>query len=129
LRALRGGADDLVMFFALAGVPPESVNAAVLEETSFEDEGEREAFYDRLLALPIMQSAFDDHGTPDNVNDDTPLTVCSPGGPVYPARRLVELSRAFGANGLVQSLCPPDLAPAFREIMRSIGRRLGPPAL
>jgi hypothetical protein len=130
LRSLRPGAEDLVMFFALAGVPPDSVSAAVLEETSFDVEAEREAFYAQLLGLPAFQSdALDDRGT-ESALDDIPRSVCTTtGGPIYPARRLVELSRAFGANGLVQSLCASDLGPALRAVLRSIGRRLGPPAL
>jgi len=130
LRSLRPGADDLVMFFALAGVPTDSVSATALEQTSFDRDDEREAFYDRLLALPAMQpDLLDDRGTTFS-GDDVPRTLCTTaGGKVYPARRLVELTRTFGANGLVQSLCASDLGPALREILRSIGRRLGPPAL
>jgi hypothetical protein len=130
LRSLRPGASDLVMFFALAGIPRDSVTPALLEETSFDRDEERERFYDELLALPALQPDALGGSGPQGVADGTPPIVCTtPGGPVYPTRRLVELTRAFGANGLVQSLCLEDLGSPLRQILRSIGRRLGPPPL
>ena len=130
LRSLRSGAPDLVMFFALAGVPRDSVTPELLEDTPFDRDEEREAFYDQLLALPPLQpDALGGSGV-QGVADGTPPTVCTtPSGPVYPTRRLVELARAFGANGLVQSLCQEEMGSPLRQILRSIGRRLGPPRL
>jgi hypothetical protein len=130
LRSLRSGAPDLVMFFALAGVPRDSVSPARLKETSFDDDEMREAFYDQLLALPALLPDAPGGSGVQGLPDGTPPTLCTtPGGPVYPTRRLVELAREFGANGLVQSLCEEEMGSPLRQILRSIGRRLGPPPL
>jgi hypothetical protein len=129
LRLLRPGAEDLVMYFALAGVPPGLVSPEVLRAVSFENDEQRNAFYDALLASPALApGAADDRGTISPA-DDLPRPVCTTqSGPIFPARRLVELARGFGPNGLVQSLCANSYEPAFDIILRSIGRRLGPPA-
>jgi hypothetical protein len=129
LQQLRSGASDLVMFFALAGVPPAAVNDAAIEAVSFEREDQREAFYDRLLAQLLDPGLLDVQGTPEDNTDDLPVSLCTSTGPIYPAPRLVELTREFGANGMVQSLCGDDLWPALRTIARSIGARLGPPGI
>jgi hypothetical protein len=130
LRALRPGAEDLVMFFAIAGVPPGQVSPEVLRAVSFERDDQRNAFYDALLNSAYLQpGASDDRGTIDP-SDDLPRSVCTmQSGPIFPARRLIELARAFGQNGLVQSLCANSYTPAFDAILRSVGRRLGPPGI
>jgi hypothetical protein len=129
LRALRPGAEDLVMYFALAGVPPSLVSPDVLRAVSFENDQQRNAFYDALLASPALAPGAADDGGTISPADDLPRAVCiTQSGPIFPARRLVELARGFGSNGLVQSLCANSYEPAFDIILRSIGRRLGPPA-
>jgi hypothetical protein len=128
LKSLRAY-DDLVMFFAIAGMPPESVNDGAVAGYSFEDRAEREAFYDALLAHPMMQPTVDTLGTP-SPDDDVLVPVCdTPIGRAYPAQRLIQVARDFGANGMVQSICEPDFSGPMSTILRSIGRRLGPPEL
>ena len=118
--------DDLVMFFAIAGMPPEAVDEASVAAHSFEDRDEREAFYEELLADPMMRPAIDDLGTP-STDDDTMVPVCDTEiGRAYPARRVIEVARGFGVNGMVQSICEPDFGGPMSTLIRSIGRRLGP---
>lgn len=128
LEALRPY-DDLVMFFALAGMPPDAVSEGTIASYSFEDRDEREAFYDALLANPMMQEQVDDLGTP-SPDDDVMTPVCDTAiGRAYPARRIVEVARAFGVNGMVQSICEADFGGPMSTILRSIGRRLGTPEI
>jgi hypothetical protein len=47
-------------------------------------------------------------------------------GRAYPARRVIEVARGFGVNGMVQSICEPDFGGPMSTLIRSIGRRLGP---
>jgi hypothetical protein len=128
LRQLRGVADDLVMFFALAGVP--ASDQMLLSETALEREDQRERYYDTLLENPAFApDSLDTRGTPDP-GDDIPPTICTTStGPVYGAPRLLSLARSFGTNGLALSLCHGDLRFAMNAILRSIGRRLGPPPI
>ena len=125
LRGLRAGAEDLVMFFALAGIP------VLKPMPRFDRDDEREAYYQALFDHPGMQpGVVDALNTPADGDDDVPPALCATGsGPIYPAPRMVELARRFTLDGMVLSLCQPDLQGALADIARSIGRRLGPPAL
>ena len=124
-RALRPGNEDMVLFAAIVGVPPETVNSNVLAMTDFGDANDRERFYDGILSHPAMQQEVETNGTPNDPQDDTMRTSCNTErGVAYPPRRIVETARGFGANGLVQSICQEDFTPAIDAIVRGIGRQL-----
>lgn len=125
LSRLRPNASDRTMFFAIAGVPPALVDGAALAEVALEDDDERERFYASLLEAPAMAEVIDDLGTaaPD---DDVIRPACeSKQGAALPARRLVEVVRGFGIDGLIQSICEPDLSRPLERILGVIARRLG----
>ncbi len=125
LKALRPGAEDRVMFFAIAGVPAEMVGADALRPGTLEDADARGRFYDAILNAPAMLGAIDERSA-NSPDDDAVVPVCDgENGPARPARRLVEVARGFGMNGLVQSICEPDLSRPIDAILRSIARRLG----
>jgi hypothetical protein len=129
LKALRPGAEDRVMFFAIAGVPPATVGDEALRPGTLEDPDARGRFYDAILNAPSMLDAIDE-GSASSPDDDAVVPVCDgENGPARPARRLVEVARGFGMNGLVQSICERDLSRAIDVILRSIARRLGPAAI
>ena len=125
LKALRPGGADRTMFFAIAGVPTELVSGEAFDAVAYEDDDERERFYASLLDAPARTEAIDDRGTlaPE---DDVIRPVCqSELGMALPARRLVEVARGFGMNGLVQSICERDLSRPIENILAIIARRLG----
>jgi hypothetical protein len=116
LHALRPGHEDSIVFAAIAGVPAERT-AGELEAGS---DAAAVSFYDELLDAPEMQ-----------VNVDEQAMVLEPictSGDVrgYPARRLVETARGFGANSMVRSICE-DGGDATRAIVRLVADRLGSP--
>lgn len=122
LRALRGGAEHLVVFGAIVGVPPELVTRDQLASVDFTDASERAGFYDRLLSDPSMQATVDPRGTPE-ADDDTMLPSCrtdSGSALAYPPRRIVEVARGFGENGFVQSICADDWSPAMELLATRI---------
>ncbi len=43
----------------------------------------------------------------------------------FPARRMIEVARAFGRRGVVQSICQDDFAPAVDAIIQAISGELG----
>jgi hypothetical protein len=43
----------------------------------------------------------------------------------YPPRRIVELAKYFGRNGIVQSICQDDFGPAMEAIINVIAKQLG----
>ena len=121
-RALRKGREDLVLFSVIAGVPSETV--ARVPADFGESRAARDAFYAGILEHPAMQQRIDTLGTP-SVDDDTIVPSCDTAlGRAYPPRRLVEVARAFGAGGMVQSACQEDYAPAVDAIVARIAERL-----
>ncbi|MET0389173.1 MAG: hypothetical protein ABW321_24585, partial [Polyangiales bacterium] len=128
LRAAKPGQEDLVVFTAIAGVPPELVSSEVLDATDFSDAAARDQFYANILDNPAM--AY----TPDaqtGTGQGNLLPSCSrivPGEEVpstaYPPRRIVELAHLFGENGLVQSICQDDFTPALNRIVNVMAKPL-----
>jgi len=124
LRALRPGRENMVLFTAIVGVPPETVDANAVAEAGSGDASERAKFYEDILAHPMMQPVIETKGSPDP-QDDTMRASCNTStGLAYPPRRIVEVARGFGANGMVQSICREDFGPAVDTIIRVIGQRL-----
>jgi hypothetical protein len=118
LKALRPGHEDLVVFAAIVGVPPETVSESVLAMTDFKKEDSRARFYKGILDHPAMQPMIDDNGTPSDPLDDVVRPSCNTNnGVADPPRRIVEVAQGFGANGIVQSICQSDFTPAINAIV------------
>jgi len=101
-----------VLVSAITGVP----NAYVRDPNNID--------YQALLDSDDMQIRID----PENARRIIPACSFGGVGMAAPARRIVETVRPFaeGGNGLVQSICQPDLRPAMEAIGRSIAGRLCP---
>jgi hypothetical protein len=130
LRRLRPGKEDLVVFAAIAGVPPDLVAPEVLSQVDFREPAARDAFYDRILADARMQETVDPGSNPGSGNGElTPSCVRPSLGEdeptvAFPPRRIVQLARAFGQNGIVQSICQDDFGPAMTAIINVIASRI-----
>jgi hypothetical protein len=130
LRKLRPGREDLVVFSAIVGVPADLVSPEALREVDFSDTAARDAFYDGILHDERMQEQPDPSTNPGSgqgnlkpscvraVSDGVPSTA-------YPPRRIVELAKLFGENGMVQSICQDDFAPALESIVETMAKPLG----
>ena len=128
LRMLRPGAEQLVLFAAITGVPPARVSREALAELDYGDDEAREAFYQALLDDPQMQERLDDNDTPDP-QDDTLRPACeSAGALAYPARRISQLAREFGRDGMVQSICQPDFAETIGFLLERVAARMRDPS-
>ena len=125
LQELRHGRDDLVVFGAIAGVPPDLVDAQHTGGIA-EDAMAREAFYDAVLDDPRMQEQVDPASMAvPGAGNLLPSCPSGPGALAYPPRRLVETARGFGENGFVQSICASDFGPAIDTLAKHIGAQLG----
>lgn len=102
----------------------------VMARTDFEDENSREAFYESILNDERMQYVIDPASMAGSgqgnllpscvrevAGESTPSTA-------YPPRRIVELARAFGPNGMVQSICQDDFGPAVDMLVNSMAKPL-----
>jgi len=115
-RALRPDRDTgHLVVAAIAGVPRDLVDVPELID------------YDELLSDDRMQYR------PDPEDDTRLEPACEVGGvgSADPARRIVEVVQPFGetGDGVVQSICQPDLSPAVEAIARVIARRLCGPII
>jgi len=129
LRKLRPGREDLVVFSAIAGVPPDLVSQEVLQAVDFSDAASRDAFFDAILADPRMQGTIDPLSQPGtgqgNITPSCTRTLADGSvSTAYPPRRLVELAKGFGANGMVQSICQDDFMRAFDSIIETMAKPL-----
>lgn len=120
-QRLRQGAEQLVVFAAIAGIPPDLVDAEALGKVDFGVDAERDAFYAAILADPRMTEA-PDPSRPPGEGSLTPSCNVPDRGLAYPPRRLTALARDFGENGIVQSICQDDFGPAVDVIVGAIGR-------
>jgi hypothetical protein len=125
-RALRAGNENLVIFGAITGVPPDLVTPETLEAVDFTDDRQRNKFYDDILDDPRMIEGIDPSRTPEQGGGLLP-SCNTPTGKAFPPRRIVDLARAFGENGIVQSICQDDFGPAIDGIIGRIGTRLRQP--
>jgi hypothetical protein len=128
LPMLRERAEQLVLFAAITGVPPDRVDHAAMAAFDYTDAKARESFYGKLLADPRMQVRIDTGKTPDP-SDDRLLPVCqSAHGSADPGRRLAQVARSFGENGMVQSICQDDFEATLRFILERIADRMRNPS-
>jgi hypothetical protein len=124
-KHLRPGNENLVIFGAIVGVPPELVETADYAAVNWKKDTERDAFYQRILDDPQMQERPDPTRTPEQGGNLIPSCNVTGRGVAYPPRRIVEVARGFGENGAVFSICQEDLGPAVDAIIALIAERLG----
>ena len=98
--ALRPGQEDLLVVGAITGVPVDLIAAGTPD-------------YARILEDPRMVEVEDPGG------GGRLVPSCNvPGrGLAFPPRRIVELARGFGKNGIVQSICQTNLNGALDAIL------------
>ena len=125
-KALRPGQENLVIFAGIVGVPPALVTPEALLEFDFSNTAEANAFFDGLLAAPAMQETLDPRGNMDPA-DDNLVPSCDRGmeARAYPPRRIVQVAKGFGGNGVIQSICQEDFRPAINAIIEVIAKQLG----
>jgi hypothetical protein len=129
LKALRPDYDQLVVFGAIAGVPPG------IYEVDYDADGdglisqqERDAYYQAILVHPLMQERIRDDG--QNLEPSCTLAA-NPNVPnffvttAYPARRITGVAAGFGENGVIQSICQESFTGAMDSIIQAITRQLG----
>jgi hypothetical protein len=131
-QALRPGNEKLVVFAAIVGVPTDLVDESILSQVDFEDEAQRNAFYDAILSDQRMIEEVDPTTMPGSGSGNLRPSCVRPPPPgettpstAFPPRRIVELAKLFGSNGIVQSICQDDFGPAMSAIINIIAKQLG----
>ena len=131
-QALRPGNEGLVVFAAIVGVPEDLVDENVIQNVDFDDDAQREQFYANILGDQRMQETVDPSTMPGSGQGNLTPSCVRPPAPgetapstAFPPRRIVELARLFGPNGIVQSICQDDFGPAMGAIINIIAKQLG----
>jgi hypothetical protein len=130
-RKLRPGHEERVVFTAITGVPVDLVDPQALAGVDFGNPSARDAFYERLLDDPRMQQTVDPASNPGS-GRGTLTPACSRSVPgeqapstAFPARRIATLAKAFGSNGMIQSICQDDFGPAIDSFVGVMAKPLG----
>jgi hypothetical protein len=131
-RGLRPGNEQRVVFAAIAGVPTDLVDADARAALDPTDPESVHAFYDRILDDSRMQQVIDPASNPGmgTGNLQTSCTRTDAQGQTataYPPRRIVELAKSFGDNGMVQSICQDDFTPAIDAVIDMMAHRISEP--
>jgi hypothetical protein len=126
-KALRPNQPNLVIFAGIVGVPERLVSAQAMSAFDRDDRAQSDAFFDTILADPDMHERIDDQGTAD-LRDDKVATSCDRGGDdtakAYPPRRIVEVAKGFGENGVITSICEDDYGAALNAVITKIAGKL-----
>jgi hypothetical protein len=129
-RLLRQGNEQLVVFAAITGVPPDLVDKKALDAVDFTQEAQRDAFFDNILNDNRMQEVVDPSTNPGMGTGNLVPSCARPDSTgavatAFPPRRIVTLAKGFGENGIVQSICQDDFGPAMDAIINVIAKQLG----
>ena len=110
-KALRPGRESLIVFGAITGVPVDLIAAGTPN-------------YSGILADPRMIESVDTMGGMGGARLTPSCNV--PGrGVAFPPRRIVEVAKGFGENGIIQSICQNSLSGALDAIIAKIANALG----
>jgi hypothetical protein len=129
-QGLRPGNENLVIFAAITGVPPDLVTPEAQAAVDFTDAPARDAYYNGILADPRMVETIDPSTNP-GMGTGNLIPSCNGVDPnghpliAVPPRRIVSLAQLFGENGVVQSICQSDFGPAMDAIINVIAKQLG----
>jgi hypothetical protein len=124
LQEVRPPGSRLVLFTAIVGVPPELVEPEDYAAFDFRDATARDAFYDAILDHPQMQEVIDPSTITNPAAGNLMPSCDTPNGRAYPPRRIVQVAKAFGEQGIVQSICQESFAPALQPIAQRISESL-----
>ena len=119
-RALHAGTDARVVFAAITGVPVDLVDQQAMAAVDFADDSAREAYYQKILDDTRMIEMPDPNAAPGR--EDLVPSCVSEFGRAYPPRRIVELARKFGRDGLVQSICGDNFGPPIDIVVERVVR-------
>jgi hypothetical protein len=123
-KALRAGNENLVVFATITGVPADLVDDNAYKSVNWDDDAQRDAFYQHILTDQRMIPKPDPSRMPGDGNlTPSCVTVTST---ATPPQRIVEVAKGFGKNGLVKSICElSQFPPAMDAIINIIAKQLG----
>jgi hypothetical protein len=116
IKALKPAAyQERIMVASIVGIPVRQ-NAGATVHTG--------GSIDRLLARPDMQFKVQ-RNQANTADEPVPTCVSASGdGSAAPARRFLELSKAFGDNGIASSICEDEYASVMNVLVDRVAAQL-----
>ncbi len=109
LKSLKQQAyQDRIIFAGIVGVPL-AVNTAGKS-------------LDEILAMPDMK--VEEEVSPSQIRLRPACIAGNGAGRADPGRRMVEVAKGFGANGVITSICEDDYGPALSVVIKKIAEQL-----
>jgi hypothetical protein len=109
LKSLKPRYPERIIFAGIVGVPLASASNAKTP--------------DQILGLQDMQVV--EEQAPSGSLGLRPACIAANGaGDADPARRMVELAKGFGENGVITSICEDDYGPALAVVIEKIASKL-----
>lgn len=124
LKTLRPNNDN-VIFTVIGGIPPELVSDDFRDGFDFSEPEQADRYFADVLASSLMQEVADQ--AQELTGHLKPSCLTMTDGTVHsatPPRRLVEVARGFGAQGVLGSICAPDFGATTGHIIRALGEKL-----
>lgn len=124
LKNLRPNNDN-VIFAVVGGIPPELVSDGFRSGYDFDEAEQVDQYFVDVLGASGMQEATEEEQEP-NGRIRPACTAMSDGEAhtATPPRRLVEVARGFGAQGVLGSICAADFGATTGHIIRALAEKL-----
>jgi hypothetical protein len=118
LKALKPAAyQDRIVVMSIVGMPVKENLGGITVFSGAHD-------IDTILARPDMQFKVQ-RNTASTADEPVPTCISAAGdGSAAPARRFLELTKAFGDNGLVTSICEDEYGSALQVLVDRIAAQL-----
>lgn len=124
LKTLRPDNDN-VIFAVVAGVPPELVSDEFRAQYDFSQPEQADNYFADVLGANKMQEATErEQEATGRILPSCESTFDGKTHTATPPRRLVEVARSFGSQGVVGSICAPDFGATTGHIIRALGEKL-----
>jgi hypothetical protein len=124
LKTLRPNNDN-VIFALIAGVPTELVSDDFRAHYDFEAPKQVDQYFADVLAASDMQEKTIDEQTMfGRIAPSCTRTMDGVEQIATPPRRLVEVARGFGAQGVLGSICADDFGRTTGHIIRALAEKL-----
>jgi hypothetical protein len=124
LKALRPNNDN-VIFTVIAGIPTELVADDFRSHYDFEAPKQVDQYFADVLAASDMQEKTIDEQTMfGRIAPACSRTIDGVEHAATPPRRLVEVARGFGAQGVLGSICAEDFGKTTGHIIRALAEKL-----
>jgi len=124
LKRLRPHNDN-VIFAVIGGVPADLVSDERRAAYDFNDPAQADRYFAEVLAARDMQERAENEQ--EAIGRLLPSCATDIDGTLHaatPPRRLVEVARGFGSQGVLGSICTPDFGATTGHIIRALGEKL-----